>query len=417
MKSTFENWLLSQKISPRAIPLFDEAIKTYRVSAYKASLLFSYLGFLTILKQRLIESQRPPAVPEGMWNQLINTIQDSESWDKKMFEATQQQQPSPIFPISESLRREVMYWKDRRNDCAHHKHEKIDYHHVESFWSFLETNLSKFTVVGGYASLLKKFENHFDISLTPPGKDFTLLVQEIQSSIEVARLPAFFQDLYMSVGDHWDDESLKIFNSILEQYENFVSIALMDYLKEDLAKLLLFLRAYPEKILNFTFTPEFIRNLWFNELFKGRINDFDLYTSLLRNNLIAAEDIPEANKKILGRSVNNAPKPFQIQVLKNAGFYELLSAKILPPAGIQNFDLANSYANLVFQYAEIFGFDLVAVRSTCATFSRNVFPAAYLNKLRTYFAEHLLATQQFLNIVKENEDINLPDHLQFLREA
>ena len=60
MNLKIEKWIIDQKLSKKVTPLFDEAIKSYKASAYKAALLFSYLGFMTILKERIINAQLPP---------------------------------------------------------------------------------------------------------------------------------------------------------------------------------------------------------------------------------------------------------------------------------------------------------------------------------------------------------------------
>jgi hypothetical protein len=53
--------------------LMEEAFTCYKASAYRASLLFSYLGFQTILKERVLSSNKPDLIPLKLWqsSQLI----------------------------------------------------------------------------------------------------------------------------------------------------------------------------------------------------------------------------------------------------------------------------------------------------------------------------------------------------------
>ncbi|MGE6719369.1 hypothetical protein ACQKGD_18610 [Peribacillus frigoritolerans] len=59
MRLHFEEWIKDQKISYRTEELIDEAILCYRAKAYKASLLFSYLSFQNIIKERILSADSP----------------------------------------------------------------------------------------------------------------------------------------------------------------------------------------------------------------------------------------------------------------------------------------------------------------------------------------------------------------------
>ncbi|NJM79738.1 MAG: hypothetical protein HC854_09145, partial [Flavobacterium sp.] len=102
------------------------------------------------------------------------------------------------------VRQQIKYWKDRRNDCAHFKQNEINISHVEIFWSFLKSNLSKITIEGGKLNLLKKFLNHFDETKTPPDSDYTHLIKEIEHAIEINESESFFIELDNLIGtSYW----------------------------------------------------------------------------------------------------------------------------------------------------------------------------------------------------------------------
>ena len=298
MNLKIERWLSEQKWSSKVMILFDESIKSYKASAYKASLLFSYLAFMTILKERIVKSQVPSGIPPALWIRIIKEVQNRESWDKSVLDSTQRQKPAVIFPISETIRREVVYWKDRRNDCAHFKHENINYHHVESFWSFLETNLGKFVVNGSKDALLLKLLNHFDIAITPPDQDLTPLISEIESAIETDDLYDFFGNIESDLGLIWEEKHFIVFNAILSYYDNNIAAELIAFLKADEFRLLGFIRFFPEKVQYLNLSNEIIRELWYSKLFRDSRDDYKVYSSLLRNNLIRSQDIDEANQRI-----------------------------------------------------------------------------------------------------------------------
>lgn len=415
MNLKIEKWIIDQKLSKKVTPLFDEAIKSYKASAYKAALLFSYLGLMTILKERIINAQPPPGIPQGMWDQIKRDIQNRESWDKKVFEATQTQNPAVIFPINDTLRREVIYWKDRRNDCAHFKHEQIDYHHVESFWSFLETNLSKLTINGGKDALIRKFKNYFDPSITPPDEDILPLITEIEHAVDAADLRVFFESLENELDDFLEPEYFIVFNAILGNYHNNIADELVDYLKTSNDKLLNFIRSYPDKILYLNLSAEFIRNMWYEKLFTNGINDFNVYSSLLQNNLIRQEDIETANERIVSRLGSQVPSDLERIGLSQHGFYTALKQRLFPEGGIFSFDTCNRLSNLMIHYINSFPLDIEIVESINDSFSNPLQPNNLQARLRTYFTNTQVKKDEFNAILNANAGIHLSDRLDFIR--
>lgn len=415
MQLKIEKWIVEQKLGKKVTPLFDEAIKSYKASAYKAALLFSYLGFMTILKERIIKSQLPPGIPQGMWDQMKIDVQNKEAWDKKVFESTQIHRPAAIFPISDTLKREVIYWKDRRNDCAHFKHEKIDYHHVESFWSFLETNLSKFTVNGGKASLIRKLKNHFDRSITPPDQEINPLIIEVETAVDASELQSFFTEVETELDEIWDPNHFIVYNEILDHYNNQIADELVEYIKADDSRLLSFIRSFPDKIQYLNLDEAFIRELWYNKLFSNSNDDFKVYAGLLQNNLIRTQDIEEANQRIVNRLGAHTPDTHAKIVLEQNGFYEKLKSRIFPDGGIFAFSTANRLTQLIVHYIENFDLDESIVRAICGTFTNPYKPNTLQNRLRTYFANRPSKKQEFNDIVNGLAGLEIPDRLDFIK--
>ena len=417
MRLKIENWITEQNFSKKVEPLFEEAIKSYRATAYNASLLFSYLGFMTILKERLLNSANPPGIPPGMWNNLIQEIQDKESWDKKIFDSTQTQNPASIFQISSTLRREVIYWKDRRNDCAHFKHEKIDYHHVESFWSFMETNISKFSVNGGRASLLTKFTNHFDETITAQDESITPLIKQIEHAVDESELKEFFDDIQNEIDDLWDSKHFKVYNEVLNNYNSIVSEELVKYLKSDENMLMNFMRDYPEKINRLDLSKQFIRSLWFEKLFHNRNNDFSIFASLLRNSMIREEDKEEAVSRIANAVYAQVPKEEtdKLELIRH-GYFQKLKSRIFPTDGIFEFAVANSYKIQIPYYLKNFDIEEDIIKSLSKTFSTPYPPFDLEDKLRRFFRENADKKNEFIQTADNIDDFQIPENLQFIRD-
>jgi hypothetical protein len=120
MKLLFERWSEEQNFSIKANNLFQESFICYKNNAYRASLLFSYLGFLTHIKEVIIKTPPPASLKPGRWTNLLANLQNDDTWEKAVYEEITNSS-NPIFNIKEDLRLQVKYWKDRRNDAAHFK--------------------------------------------------------------------------------------------------------------------------------------------------------------------------------------------------------------------------------------------------------------------------------------------------------
>ena len=195
MKLSIETWLESQELDQEADSCFSESFICFKVGAYKAALLFAYLGFFGVLRTRILAAQPPTGFTAAHWTSIQNKVRNAETWDKSIFEATQQVNPGQVFIVSPDLRGQVTYWKDRRNDCAHSKQNKIVAAHVEAFFAFVESNLSKFAVNGSRPAITARIFNHYNPSLTPPNQQIAPLIQEITHAVPIAELGDFTNDL------------------------------------------------------------------------------------------------------------------------------------------------------------------------------------------------------------------------------
>jgi len=255
MKLPFEEWVEKQEISNEAKELFSEAIKCYKISAYRGSLLISYLGFQSIIKERVLSSQKPDDITEDLWENIHRKLLNDDAWDQMVYETIQRKHPREVFILNDDIRNQITYWKNRRNDCAHSKNNEISYTHVENFWLFIQSNHSKFMVNGSKEALLNKIKIHFDVSLTPPNKDVSPIINEIQYAVSISEMETFFKnineyikdidnpftDMYYRQLSFWDD----IFNLANEK----VVEQLTKFLLSNRSLILTYLRRFPSKIV------------------------------------------------------------------------------------------------------------------------------------------------------------------------
>lgn len=355
MKLTIESWVDEKGYGINIQKLFQESIICYKNNAYRASFLFSYLGMLTILKETIIKTSRPSSIPEGRWDKILSDLTKDEKWEVVVYEEIVNSS-NPIFNMAEDLRLQVKYWKDRRNDCAHFKRNEIAAHHTEGLWSFLRSNISKMTIEGGMESLLNKFDKHFDETYTPPNTSADHLINEISESVTGQDKIIFFERLKSMIdGRRWwivDSDAMKVFNRILEIGGNENQEDLINYLLED-NRDINFLHSFPEKLTFFNYSKEDIRALWKNRIFNinNNINPFTIYTSLLKEKLIPANQISDANQEFLDRydqvDYRKLPREQDQDTLKANHFFDHIIKVSIIEKDLSDFMWVNKKCDLI----------------------------------------------------------------------
>ena len=196
MRLLSEVWVSDQNFPSEAIVSFDEAVKSYKTGAYRAALLFSYVGWGLVIRRRILTAKCPKNMPVEKWNGIQKQLLDDDRWDDKTFECTQMKDsPVPIFLVPDSIREEVKYWKNRRNDCAHFKLNEISSAHVEAFWAFIRSNLPKFVPNGSIEDLIDRISRHFDPNYTPPGSSVQPIINMLPAAVLPTELPRFFNEV------------------------------------------------------------------------------------------------------------------------------------------------------------------------------------------------------------------------------
>lgn len=337
MRLPFRDWVLGQNLDDESLSLFEEAFSCFFARAYRASLLFSYLGLLRVLARRLLTADRPGEVPEKDWDRLQAGLRNEERWEQTVLEASVKQQPYSYFLADDDVRRQMHYWRDRRNDAAHSKANAIDHVHVESLWLFIRSNLPRLVVNGGREALLERFRRHFDPDYTPPGKPINPLVDQIPEVLRPAELVSFLAALFDLVGLPNDgEESVKwgqplrpkssnLLNALTALERDEVHEALAEYLEKDQEKkreegpekdssiLVAVLWAYPSVLLSYATRPDLVRQLWRRILpfasdrelpveFGGRVRlSLRTIAAMLRHGLVKEDEWPEVMEHLLDR--------------------------------------------------------------------------------------------------------------------
>ena len=382
MQIHFERWIKEQDISEDALILFEESIMCYRVGAYRASFLMSYLGFMKTLRDRLLKSEKPTLIHQQDWIKRANDLKDDKIWEDKVMTCIQEKdgKVSKVFLISNDLIEEVPYWRKKRNECAHAKDTIIGYSHVDTFWLFLESNLSKFVVNGGKEALLNKYTVYLDKRFTQPGTEFRHLIEEIPLVVKQNEISDFYKEIednYITLDDQKNKIGYKFWCEIANSTNRTLNDAFLDYITSDNEVLVRFIEVFPDKLLLLKTNTKLIRHFWTELLFKVfRLSSdsfWELSIILLRNNMIPEEEIQGFVTKISKKMTSwGRPSEDQTRELDKFGFLMEIRKRWFDSEVLNKvytgYNTANQNSSLIMYYLKVAPLDEVVVRELNALF-------------------------------------------------
>ncbi|KOR78365.1 hypothetical protein AM232_07745 [Bacillus sp. FJAT-21352] len=432
MRIRFEEWLDEQEIDIEANDLFKESIICYKASAYRAALLFSFLGFQTIIKHRVINSKPAKDYSEGEWNHLKKELRNDDKWDKLIIDAIQSKK-KPIFNLTEDLREQYLFWKNRRNDCAHAKGNTISSPHVEGFWLFIQSNLAKFVVNGGMKFILQEIKNHFDPARTPIGTPVEPIIRQIPFTIEKIDYNDFLLELKDFSLNHRSKSVYKIFDKNIANMwfqlfilqDSYCEI-IVDFLVKELTFCLEIIRGKPEIVQYFYDKETFIRMLWKKDF--SVPDDYKAFIELLRHNLIHKSQLSEAFEHIFNTldavafdedawwlEVNEQINELDKLVLIASGFFTKFNTLAFESERIRyNFKWANRNKCLVTYYIKQFGLDETIVTAINNALTASNPPFKLRDELMYFYKKNQQQLELHIDISEKNS-LNIPKMLIGLR--
>ena len=366
-------------------------------------------------------AHKPPVYDKIRWDNTIIQLRNDEKWEEIVLTATQElekfdQTPDPstgikpkikdaVFFIRPNIRQQIMYWKDRRNDCAHAKDNIINNYHVESFWSFLESNLAKITIQGGMNSLLNKLRVHYDITFTPPTQDVSPLVAEIPSAVEPTELTEFWVKSLAVI--HSSRRRGVFIGKVFALQNQPVSESLMNFLKkpEHDSILLAYLSQNPSFIAQLSYTPTEVRKFWQTTI-RGVDKPLAVYASMLANGLIPAAEIPDANN-VLFKSIDRYEvDTVQHSLLQQNGFGDTVERLVFVPDnityGIRSYIWTNDHASLIADFIKSYPLTNVVVEKLCAIYGSNTYSYFLRDRLQDLFTNDAAKKQEFKDVAAAN---------------
>ncbi len=426
MNLHFETWIKEQHISEEALILFDESIKCYRVGAYRASFLMSYLGFMKSLRDRLLKSGKPNLIHIEEWKKTRNDLRNDKIWEetviKTIEEKTKPKQGSnevprnKVYLINNDLIDEVPYWRKKRNECAHAKETIIGYSHVETFWLFLESNLAKFVVNGGKEALLNKIEKHFDENYTEPNTDTSYLIKEISLVVKIHEIPELLKEIYVNYVDLDEifsgEMEVSFWSNVAYSDNNNIRNAFLEFIETDTDIFSVFIGMFPDKLVEFSNNQQLIRNFWNEILFKHIANISNSYWELisivLRNGWVPSTETESFISKVYNHfDKYNFPEQEQTKIFREHGLLKMIkknifeSRKLNKPGGNK---LATKSLNMIIYYLDNESLDGIVVKELNQLFETLEY-GKFFEKIKKYIEENPRFISDFRRVASEHQII------------
>lgn len=428
-----EKWMTAQDFPVEVTNLLEEGFMCYKAGAYRAGLLFSYLGFEKIIKNRLLDARRPDNVPEGAWKSIQRDVINDAKWEETVFDSITGYANNPIFlqdnKKREEMNRHLSYWRDRRNDAAHAKENEINYAHVETFWTFMQSYLPKLVVRGSRVAILASIEKHFDTRYTPQNTNFSHIVQQINHSLYDDDLISFYEEVkeiienidpfyiifnYENINKFWDE--------LFKLGEPF-STKLIVFFKEEknFEAFNTFIKEYTHRIALFHEDKHFIHNLWHEKL--KEFNDpYKFILALLRNNLIENDNKKTAFQKLVSNLNDKTPNDQDYKTLIEKGYLTVFKDEVF---GMYNgafhsllnlFKWGNYNISPVEHYLTNNKLDGQVVQSLVDVFQCKPYPGKLCTSLHDFFSHNEQIKQEFIEIAEEL-GITPPTSLGFYNQS
>jgi hypothetical protein len=427
MRLSLENWLDTQNPTLEAMSCFNESFTCYRAGGCKAALLFAYLGFMHVIRDRVLASPCPTGMADGQWTATQSRMRSAETWDREAFDTTQQKNPAPIFIVLDNLRKQVDFWKDRRNDCAHSKDNKITQAYVETIYAFIESNLNKFVVNGSRTEMMRRIMEHFDPSITPPGISIEPIIIDIPNTVLAAELIEFIRE----TAERFDAERGPIEVMLGRGSENKVCFfdgcfrygdqALVEvcasHLFLDNAFLLTFFRARPDRVAILRGHPEKIRRLWHEHLFAGTEDDFPPLASLIRLGLLPEEQSEEAFRHMIRRGTAHLPNNIDNVILEARGFYTQLKYILVDEHLLSDFDWANNTKGLIIKFLAEHPISVDVAREIYLNFRGPHYAWHAANVLNDFFRTNAAKKAEYSAFIDIEDGIGRPGAIPSLSEG
>lgn len=309
--------------------ILNDAIRCYRNGIARPALMLSYIAFIQAVRDNLLKSDMPKGFNEPRWKACMSKLRQENAWDEQVISCIKCRDNPPYFELTDSLRDDVCYWRNRRNDCAHYKDSEITLSHVAAFWVFIMDNYNKFTPIGSLMQSVNDYKRHYNVSITPKGTSTEVIFKRLCLAIKTEDDLLLFLKETDSCMEY--EEQVQLLHDLLmdERHKSKVISLLTINLKR--VKMYLALKPADVSVVLGN-NPEMTRKFWYEDfmLFASCAN---VYVEMLRAKMIPQGEIKESLDMFLKheykRSAFYLDNPEDFNVLKENGLYDIFIEEYL----------------------------------------------------------------------------------------
>lgn len=309
--------------------ILNDAIRCYRNGIARPALMLSYIAFIQAVRDNLLKSDMPKGFNEPRWKACMSKLRQENAWDEQVISCIKCRDNPPYFELTDSLRDDVCYWRNRRNDCAHYKDSEITLSHVAAFWVFIMDNYNKFTPIGSLMQSVNDYKRHYNVSITPKGTSTEVIFKRLCLAIKTEDDLLLFLKETDSCMEY--EEQAQLLHDLLmdERHKAKVISLLTGKLKR--VKMYLALKPADVSVILGN-NPEMTRMFWYEDfmLFASSAN---VYVEMLRAKMIPQGEIKESLDMFLKheykRNAFYLDNPEDFNVLKENGLYDIFIEEYL----------------------------------------------------------------------------------------
>lgn len=313
--------------------ILNEAIRCYRHDIARPALMLSYIAFIQAIRNNLLNSEMPDGFNDKRWEDTMNKLRNESKWNEKVIDCIKMRDKGDddpaFFQIADTLRDDVCYWRNRRNDCAHYKDSEITLSHVSAFWVFMMDNYNKFTPIGSLQQSINDYNRHFDISRTPRGTSTDKIFKRLCLVIKTKKdLGDFLKATYDRM--HLEQQCDLVHDLLIDGHHKEIVIS---YLCDSIKALKTYLGIKPKDVsLVLGNDATTIRKFWYED-FQYFANCINVYAEMLRAKMIRQGEIKESLEMLLKheykRSAFRVDSQEDFNVLKENGIYDIFIEEYL----------------------------------------------------------------------------------------
>lgn len=309
--------------------ILNDAIRCYRNGIARPALMLSYIAFIQAVRDNLLKSDMPKGFNEPRWKACMSKLRQENAWDEQVISCIKCRDNPPYFELTDSLRDDVCYWRNRRNDCAHYKDSEITLSHVAAFWVFIMDNYNKFTPIGSLMQSVNDYKRHYNVSITPKGTSTEVIFKRLCLAIKTEDDLLLFLKETDSCMEY--EEQAQLLHDLLmdERHKAKVISLLTGKLKR--VKMYLALKPADVSVILGN-NSEMTRKFWYEDfmLFASSAN---VYVEMLRAKMIPQGEIKESLDMFLKheykRNAFYLDNPEDFNVLKENGLYDIFIEEYL----------------------------------------------------------------------------------------